>query len=197
MYSPAIYDAAWFASQKWQHPWCERLMGWLVGVYWPFASSLDLGAGDGYYSHALNKMGVDAYALELSDMGLAHLPGRDTQAIIHDLRKPLDLLRDYELVLCIEVAEHLPASAADVLCTTIARHTGRLLVFTAAPPGQEGHGHVNCQPPEYWRRRLAGEGMIYLDEDTQHIRRAWGNILRKSVIDWLPRNVMLFGGVNK
>jgi len=190
IYDSVIYDSDWFELQEWQHPWCQKLMGWLGGEYGPFDSSLDLGAGDGYYSHVLAEMGTTATAVEVSEEALPAM-SELVNNVVHDLREPLDLGQGFDLVLSLEVAEHLPLSAADIFCDTIARHCTDLLVFTAAAPGQGGHGHCNLQPFDFWRDRLQSRGLRFLASGTDRIRQAWKNILRDSV-PWLSKNVTLF-----
>ncbi|MHA2313490.1 MAG: class I SAM-dependent methyltransferase [Candidatus Thorarchaeota archaeon] len=190
VYDPSIYDSNWFHGQGWQHPWCHKLMGWLVGEYGRFESSLDLGAGDGYYSHVLAEMGTGAIAIEVSEEALTAMT-EQTQGIVHDLRDPLDLGMRFKLVLCLEVAEHLPLSAADILCESIAKHCGGLLLFTAAPPGQGGHGHCNLQPFEFWKNRLESHGVIFDPHWTAGIKQAWANILGEHM-PWLSRNITIF-----
>jgi hypothetical protein len=75
---------------------------------------------------------------------------------VRDLAKTQDFggVR-YELVLCIEVAEHLtggiPASyALTENLVRLVEPDGRIL-FTAAAPGQPGRGHVNCRPLTFWQ----------------------------------------------
>jgi hypothetical protein len=189
-YDPTIYDAEWFHGLAWQHPWIQKLMGFLVGVLGPFESSLDLGAGDGYWSYVLWEMGCEAYAIEVSELAREVMP-EQVSVFVHDLCLPLNLRRRYDLVLCIEVAEHLPPEAADTLCDTIAHHCGRYVLFTAAPPGQGGHGHLNCQPPKYWIDKLTQRGLVYLEDWSQYTQQAWKNILSETM-PWLPRNVMIF-----
>ena len=191
IYDPSIYDANWFQHQDWQHPWIERLMGWWVGQYGRPASSLDLGAGDGHYSQVLGEMGADpAVAVEVSPDAMPVMEDK-VQGIVHDLRRPLDLGRGFELVLCLEVAEHLPLSAADTLCDTISLHCQRYLLFTAAGPGQGGHGHCNLQPYRFWQDRLAARGLMFLPRETVHIKVSWERILGKE-LPWLPRNIGFF-----
>jgi hypothetical protein len=189
-YSETIYDREWFSLQRWQHPWIEKMIGWLVGEFGPFERSLDLGAGDGYYSYALREVGTLAYAVEVSDEAAEFTP-EEVWLVVWDLRNPLHLEETYDLVLCVEVAEHLPENAADTLCDTITRHASSLVVFTAAPPNQGGHGHVNLQPPEYWIGKLGARGLTFLEHETARIRRAYLNILGES-LPWLSKNVMLF-----
>lgn len=189
-YSTTIYDREWFGKQKWQHHWIQKVMGWMVGEFGRFESSLDLGAGDGYYSYVLREMKTEAYAVEVDEVAAEFTP-EEVWFVPWDLRNPLDLKRAYDLVLCLEVAEHLPEASADTLCDTIGRHCGKLLLFTAAPPKQGGHGHVNCQPEAYWIEKLGRRGLAHWDEGTARARRAWENILGES-LPWLWKNVMIF-----
>ena len=190
LYDASIYDHNWFHSQGWQHPWCDRLMGWLAGEYGPFASSLDLGAGDGYYSQVLAEMGAEAVAVEVSAEAL-EVFGEGVRGMVHDLREPLDLDRGFDLVVCLEVAEHLPLESADVLCDTIVRHCEGQLLFTAAPPGQGGHGHCNLQPFGFWASRLRSRGLALDEGATDHIADAWARILGEH-LPWLSKNISLF-----
>jgi SAM-dependent methyltransferase len=183
IYDPAIYDADWFRLQSWQHHWIQKIMGWFIGEYGPLESSLDLGAGDGYYSHVLAEMGADpAVAVEVSGDALEVMTDQ-VNGIVHDLREPLDLNRTFDLIVCLEVAEHLPPSASDTLCDTIARHCAGYLIFTAAPPGQGGHGHCNLQPFKFWKDRLESRGVIFRPRETTKMRVAW-----------LSRNITMFEG---
>lgn len=44
------------------------------------------------------------------------------------------------------------------------------LAMTFAGPGQGGHHHVNCQPEEYWIKKLEDNGFKYLSEDTKILK---------------------------
>ena len=193
IYDLTIYDKDWYATQVWQHSWIQKTMGWLAGEFGPFESSLDLGAGDTYYSTVLAEMGAEAVAVEVSEDVLPFVV-ENVDGIIHDLRKPLDLEKRFDLVVCLEVAEHIPEESADVLCDTIAKHCGGILIFTAALPGQGGHGHCNLQPFEYWQSRLEARGLTFYPQATTQIRQAWLNILGEE-LPWLSRNITIFGGL--
>ena len=136
-------------------------------------SVLDLGCGQGEWLDCFDcdaKLGVDISG------------GR---GIFHDLTEPLDLHRNYALILCLEVAEHLPEESADTLMDTIARH-GDDVLFSAAVPGQEGKGHINLQPHDYWHEKFSERGYETLD------------IIRPAVMDnpdvkpWYRNNVFLY-----
>src|SRR5437870_2593605 len=66
-----------------------------------------------------------------------------------DLREGLHHLRTFELALCIEVAEHLPPRAGDLLVAALSQ-AAPAVVFSTAIPQQEGTDHINEQWPSYW-----------------------------------------------
>lgn len=54
-------------------------------------------------------------------------------------------------VLCLEVAEHIPAEYEDVLIANLHNHNRLGIVISWAVPGQGGFGHVNCRDNAYVR----------------------------------------------
>lgn len=181
-----LYNSAWFTARQHYRPWIARAANALVSVEGTFESVLDLGAGDGWFVHCLG----GGTAVEISADALLVMPA-DVHGTVHDLREPLDLGHTFGLVLCLEVAEHLPAATADTLCDTIARHTARRLIFSAARPGQGGVGHLNCQAPAYWIDKLEARGLIYQLARTMALRQAWREAL-DGHMPWLSRNVLSF-----
>jgi SAM-dependent methyltransferase len=79
-----------------------------------------------------------------------------------DLSKPFDANARFELVQCLEVAEHIAPRAADTLIDGLARH-GDVIVFSAAVPGQGGEHHVNERDYAYWRGMFAARGYQMYD----------------------------------
>ena len=110
---------------------------------------LDIGCGVGQYLKIFNKrgvteiIGVDGFIPQQSFLN-------SNQYICHDLTHPLNLQRKFDLVMCLEVAEHLPPGKELNLIETLNNHASNILIFSAAEIGQPGNGHINCQPFEYW-----------------------------------------------
>jgi len=190
-YNKGIYNTDWLQKRVRYHGMINKLAGYIIKEFGPFKTSLDLGAGDGHYSYVLSHSGVQATAVDFHPWELVSMPKDDVNCVTHDLRKPLDLKKVFDLVMCIEVAEHLPKTSANILCDTVAKHCGGLLIFTAAPPGQTGDGHINCQPKEYWDEKLTKRGLIYLPEETAKIKEGWKNILGNKMW-WLYTNIMIY-----
>jgi hypothetical protein len=144
---------------------------------------LDIGCGSGAMSNLARRCGIDTVGVDL----IAEPPN-----ITHDLREPLNLGRTFQLVTCIEVAEHLPLESAPVLANSIARHmkADDVLIFTAALPGQQGDNHVNLISPFEWRGILYKAGLNYDKQLGIHLSLLWtqttGSLMH------LPANLQVF-----
>lgn len=141
-------------------------------------SVLDLGCGKGEWLEALRP-----YCAELVGVDVAAPEGDGF--IRHDLREPLDLERAFDLVLCLEVGEHLPAESADALVDSATRHSATV-AWSAAVPGQEGTGHINCQPHAYWHSKFATRGYVVEDSIRPLIAHD------RSVSSWYRSNTFLY-----
>lgn len=146
-------------------------------------SLLDVGCGDGTWMRAALEygvetvVGVDGVA---DGRALAGLQGASFHSC--DLSQPLDLGRKFDVVISLEVAEHLSPEFAGVFVASLARHADRIF-FSAACPGQHGQHHVNCQWPAYWQDLFNAEGFVCSDE----IRRAiWSD---PEVEPWYRQNI--------
>lgn len=128
---------------------------------------LDVGSGTGAMVKAAHALGLDARGVDL-------LPVEHPLLFRHDLREPLDLGRGFDFVTSIETAEHIEPEFADVYVDSVARHLAHrgVLVFTAAMPGQPGHGHVNTAPAFYWREKFDKRGLTYRADLTYRIALA-------------------------
>jgi predicted 3-demethylubiquinone-9 3-methyltransferase (glyoxalase superfamily) len=95
----------------------------------------------------------------------------------------------FDLVWCCEVAEHVSESAIDFFVDTITNC--RILALTAAPPGDGGHHHVNCQPVEYWIEKIEKSGMKIEVDKTNHMRSVAKSFGPRSDSHFM-RNGMIF-----
>jgi hypothetical protein len=102
-----------------------------------------------------------------------------------DLAEPLTCARQYDLAVCLEVAEHLPESRADGLVKDLV-HLSPAVLFSAAVPGQGGTEHINEQHLSYWAEKFGEHGYLALDAVRPRIlgdpRVEW----------WYQQNIVLF-----
>lgn len=125
-------------------------------------------------------MGVDGPYISKDNLVIS--PGNFRH---HDLTTPLNLGETYDLAMCLEVAEHIPAEYADTLVEGLTTLSSTIF-FSAAIPSQGGNYHVNEQWPEYWVSKFTSRGYILVDA----IRRElWNN---RNIAFWYAQNAVLF-----
>lgn len=149
---------------------------------------MDVGCGAGFLLLAFRQRGVTCSGIEYADAAI-----EDCRRSGLDVQK-FDLERDrwsglrVDVATSLEVAEHLPASAADRFVQLLV-DSAPTVVFTAAPPGQGGVDHVNEQPRDYWSEKFEGHGFAMNKVLTRKWQREWQS---ESVIDCYWQNLMVF-----
>ncbi len=148
-------------------------------------SVLDIGCGTGTWLKVFEQNGItDFLGVDGEDIppNALHIPEKNFA--ICDITHPLDIDREFDLVVSLEVAEHLPESAADQFIKTLVKHS-KVILFSAAIPGQGGQNHLNEQWPVYWREKFRKYGYRYYDLIRPEI---WD---REEVDVWYRQNMFL------
>jgi hypothetical protein len=101
------------------------------------------------------------------------------------LDTPLKLDRTFDLVVSLEVAEHLPAESARTFIASLT-DLGPVVLFSAAIPLQGGTNHVNEQWPCYWAQLFQERNYLVIDCLR---KRIWNNA---NVDPWYAQNILLF-----
>lgn len=126
-------------------------------------SLVDVGCGTGTWLRAARDCGIDDLLGIEGVVAPADQLQVDAACIRRgDLTRPLDLGRRFDVALCLEVGEHLDASAAATLVASVTTASD-VVVFSAACPDQPGQHHVNCQWPAYWQRLFNALGFACSD----------------------------------
>jgi SAM-dependent methyltransferase len=134
----------------------------LLGLFRP-DSVLDVGCGAGVWLKTFQDFGVtDVLGVDRSDVPPSSLAIDSEQFQPRDLTESMHLGRKYDLVISLEVAEHLPESVAETFVDNLTRHSD-LIVFSAAIPLQGGTDHVNEQWPDYWNKKFLARGYKCFD----------------------------------
>jgi Methyltransferase domain len=121
-------------------------------------SVVDVGCGTGIWLAEFLSGGVaEILGVDGTWIPDARLRISQDHLLRHDLTGPLAAPRRFDLVLCLEVGEHLPESAADTLVTTLSG-LGSIVVFSAAAPGQGGNNLRDEQTGEWWDRLFDARG---------------------------------------
>jgi SAM-dependent methyltransferase len=120
-------------------------------------SVIDIGCGIGNWLAIAQELGAQEILGVDGPWVRAQLAIPAAKFMEHDLSTPLKLDRRFDLALSLEVAEHLPASAARDFVQGLC-DAADVVLFSAAIPGQGGRRHVNEQWPAYWAELFAGCG---------------------------------------
>lgn len=156
----------------------------LMGLVRP-QSVVDVGCGTGTWLASFMEHGVaDVLGVDGEYVPRETLDIPATKFLAHDLREPLRIDREFDLVVALEVAEHLPAICAAGFVESLVR-LGPVIVFSAAIPSQGGTGHLNEQWPEYWVTEFERHGYVVVDALRQ---RVWSD---DGVDVWYAQNILL------
>jgi hypothetical protein len=127
------------------------------------SSLLDFGCGRGVWLNEWRRSGIeDVLGVDGDYVSADRLVIPRERFAAHDLSEPISLGRRFDLVQSLEVAEHIPASKAEVFIDSLVAH-GDLILFSAAVPGQGGEFHINEQSYEYWRDKFSRRGFELFD----------------------------------
>lgn len=163
----------------------------IVLKYYQPQSIVDIGCGTGLYLREFANQGITDF------LGIDGAPAAQTEfllvknkIVIFDLSQEYQFSKKYDLALCLEVAEHLPAQNADTLIKTITKSADEI-IFTAATPGQgpRSIGHLNEQTHQYWIKKFQDQGFSHLPDRSKKMRK---ELKANNVIWWLVDNLMLF-----
>jgi hypothetical protein len=151
---------------------------------------VDLGCGDGSYTKYLISKGFDCKGYDGSP-----LTGQLTDNIcgILDLSEKIDIGK-YDLVLCLEVGEHIPVIYEQIFIDNICKASNQYIILSWAVEGQPGYGHVNCRNNDYVIDQMKKRNYSHILDNSQYFRG-------KSTFTWFKNTLMFFeydyGSFNK
>lgn len=126
-------------------------------------SVVDVGCGTGAWLCVFQKYGIkDIFGIdgEYIDAKMLLIP--DNKFLGIDLSRSLKLNRLFDVVISLEVAEHISPQKANTFIGSLTR-LGPVIIFSAAIPSQSGEGHVNEQWPSYWENKFKRRGYVLID----------------------------------
>ena len=159
----------------------------------PISSVVDVGGGIGVWLDECKKqMGSDfSYGFVLDGNYIddkEKLVNKD-QFIVYDLENKLNLDDKFDLVICLEVAEHLSKERAEGFVEDLTK-LGDFVLFSAAIPYQGGNGHINEQPVSYWIELFAKRGYEAYDIIRPNI------YMDQNIPFWYRNNIMVYCNKN-
>jgi FkbM family methyltransferase len=142
---------------------------------------IDFGCGPGEYVKYFINNGISTRGYD---------GNINTPSISEGLCEVLDLTGEFvldpsDLVLCLEVGEHIPEKYEDVFLKNIIDHVKSYLIISWGIPGQGGYGHVNCRDNSYIINKIENHGLKYMEDYSKSLRE-------NSSMSWFNDTLMIF-----
>jgi len=182
-----IYDRDFFLEGETFKKDSATKVAEIITKHLSFNSIFDIGCGMGIYLEEFHRLGKEVLGCDYSIDGLRISP-KEFTAFQADATKPITLNKKFDLLICFEVAEHIQKKHSRQLVANCTRNSD-IILFTAAPVGQGGVGHINEQPYEFWID-LFSEHSFELDSPLTSYMRA--EMQKEKVVFWIANNLMLF-----
>lgn len=181
-----VYTTDWFRTRARGAEASSRVIVPYVLEWVHPRSVVDVGCGTGSWLATFRELGVERILGVDGDWvprEQLEIPAADFVAA--DLGAGIPVQEEFDLALSLEVAEHLPATSAAGFTESLTR-LAPVVLFSAAVPGQPGHGHVNAQWPEYWIAQFDRHDYVAVDALRPRI---WAD---ESVKYFYRQNALLF-----
>lgn len=144
----------------------------------------DVGCGNGQYCKFFKDHGWPNVHGYEGTQGVKELGIYDDIMVV-DLTKRRWVEIDYDLVICLEVGEHIPKNFEQVFIDNLCEYVHKDLILSWAIPGQGGKGHFNEQPNEYVIAEFEKRGLTYILNHSE--------VLRESAsLGWFKNTLMVF-----
>lgn len=166
-----------------EKPFADNLARVIKDLFSSYSKIKDIGCGPGIYVDSLRELGLNATGCDIDN----RMPEKEylEKISLFDLNDPSDL------VLCLEVAEHIESNKNDEIVQSIVRNIndGGYLIWTAAHIGQGGDGHINCQNKEYWMEKFIRAGLV---RDTKIEEDILSRVQNGYHMGWFVMNLLVF-----
>jgi 2-polyprenyl-3-methyl-5-hydroxy-6-metoxy-1,4-benzoquinol methylase len=178
-----------------ESPQALRLARWIKREINP-KNIVDIGCATGFYLYPFEKhkyLGIDYNKNDKYTLFTRHKKYPKIELLNFDLSKPLkdELTLDrYDLGICLEVAEHIDEKFENIFIDNVVSLC-RTLIFSAAPPGQSGDGHINLKAKAYWLKHFEHRGMFYDAFESQSLL---GYMLQGAHMGWFTNNAFIVTG---
>lgn len=160
-----LYGADYYHSHCGDDPYSLDSPAWL-SFYGAIADEIvrsltprrvfDAGCAVGFLVAALWDRNVDAYGRDISSYAISQARADVREyCSVGSIADPIE--GEYDLVLCIEVLEHMTEQEAVQAIASMTRAAPRIL-FSSTPSDFDEPTHVNVRPTLYWLRLFAAAG---------------------------------------
>jgi hypothetical protein len=164
------------------HDWDRPLAAELVKMFKNSKTIIDIGCGNGGYTRNFIENGLNCAGFDGSPLTPEITGGL---CGIQDFSVPVDMMFKCDLVLSLEVGEHIPAAYESIFIDNLVNAAQKFICLSWAIEGQGGLGHVNCRNNDYVIRELSKRGFVYDQKRSDKLRSV-------STFPWFKNTVMVF-----
>lgn len=172
----------WGLEAARSHFYDHKLARRIYELYSP-SMVADIGCGDGTYCRTFSENGWIIHGYEgtpdISSLGIYN----DIRTI--DLTKDININMSYDLVLCLEVGEHIPEKHEQIFIDNLCNFCDKDLILSWSLPGGSGLGHVNERPNEYIIYEITKRGFKFDGLMSNDLRS-------NSTLWWFKGTIMVF-----
>lgn len=128
---------------------------------------IEFGCGPGHLTLALAKLGINITAVDgFSNPNFSNVKNISFTKLDLNNKKDskafLNSNTEFDLAICMEVAEHLSPKSCSHLINLLTR-SAPVVIFSAAVPNQLGAGHINCQNRLLWHKLFSKNNFVLID----------------------------------
>ena len=159
----------------------DRIAERIIADFQP-RTVLDAGCAKGFLVERLRARGVEAWGIDISEYAINNVhPDIKNFCSVGSIADPLP--QRYDLIITIEVVEHMPPQEATKAIENLCQYTDNL-ILSSTPYDYKEDTHFNVNPPDHWARQLARYHFFHdMDYDASYIT------------DWAMRFYRLTGSV--
>lgn len=147
-------------------------------------SVCDFGCGTAYYISEIKRIiNIDCEAYDGNP---------NTEVITNGFAKVLDLTQNFQstkkfdLVLSLEVGEHIPKEYEEIFIENLVNNSNKYIILSWATVGQLGDGHINCQNNDYIISKMKNKKFDFLEDETINFRNS------NLKLWWFKNTIMIF-----
>lgn len=184
-----LYGEA-FHSKRHKHRDWQMRVGRALCELFHVTSVVDFGCAIGSFLEGFQHAGAEVHGYEL---GYEHSSRYTSESVLPfiewgDVTEPIES-PVADCTFSIEVAEHIPEEGSDQFVSNLCRASRGLIIVSAAPPGQGGVGHINCQPRDFWLEKFLLHGFVFDEDKTQRAVDCVSHV--KGCKKWVKANLMV------
>ena len=163
-----LFGKDYFKERKFEDKTYYMAQQW-ISLLRP-ATAYDYGCGEGCMVHTFNYLGVPTKGYDISEYAINNAYGLSKDKI-----STSKCINTFDLVMCLDVLEHIPSTQEDELLKTLVANTNKYILLsicdTMLSKRYIDSTHINIRPRKYWEYKLSKLGLKKIELPTNWMFR--------------------------